>query len=67
MVGEGLRERSVEDSALSLGGELAVRYDLLAPLALELTYREAHALLSAAGGDATDVERFMTLAAVGKL
>jgi len=66
-VGEGLRERDVESNGLSLGGELAIAYEIIAPLALELAYRESHALLSAVDGDAGDVERFVTFRAAGTL
>jgi hypothetical protein len=66
-VGEGLREREVESTGLSLGGEASIAIELLEPLALELAYREAHALLTSLDGTAGDVERFITLRAVGKL
>lgn len=66
-VGKGLRERDVEDSGLSLGGELGMSFELTPAFGLELAYREAHALLTAIDGDAGDVERFITFRAVGKL
>lgn len=67
-VGEGLRERGVEDSGLELGAEAVLAVQVLDPIALELAFREAHALLSSVeGGDAGDVERFVTIRGVGKL
>jgi hypothetical protein len=67
VVGEGLRERAVESSGIGLGGEASIALDVLDALELELSYREAHALLSGAGGSASDAERFMVLRMVGKL
>jgi hypothetical protein len=66
-VGQGLRERDVSSTALSLGAELSIALELWQPLALELAYREAHALLSSSDGRASDAERFITLRAVGTL
>jgi hypothetical protein len=66
-VGEGLRERDVNDTGLSLGGELALTVEVLDALSIELSYRQAHALLSSLDGDAGDVERFVTMRAVATL
>lgn len=66
-VGSGLRERSVEDSGLSVGGELTLGVGVVTGLSLELSYREAHALLSSPDGQAGDVERFVTLRAAATL
>jgi hypothetical protein len=66
-VGEGLHERDVNDTGLSLGGELALTIEVLDALSVELSYREAHALLSSLDGSAGDIERFVTLRAVAEL
>jgi hypothetical protein len=66
-VGAGLRERDVQDTGLSLGGEITLTVKVLNALSTELSYREAHALLSSLEGDASDVERFVTLRAVAEL
>jgi hypothetical protein len=66
-VGEGLRERDVADTGVSVGGEAALTVGVMDALSIELSYREAHALLSSPDGDAGDVERFVTLRAVGTL
>ena len=57
----------MKDTGLSLGGELALAVAVLHGLSIELSYREAHALLSSLDGDAGDVERFVTLRAAATL
>jgi hypothetical protein len=60
LVGEALRDEGVEATGVALGGEAALALDLSRAFAVELTFRQANALLSAREGDASDVERFVT-------
>ena len=60
-VGDALQELGVSGSGVSFGGDAALELVLSRGLSLELSYREAHALMSAEMGDsASDVERFIT-------
>jgi len=64
-VGDALEALGVASSGISIGGDAALELILGRGLALELSYREAHAILSSSLGDgASDVERFTTLRAV---
>ena len=60
VVGDELEEEGVDGSGFSIGGEAALSVALSRAVALGLTYREAHALLSAGSDSASDVERFVT-------
>jgi hypothetical protein len=65
MVGDALEALGVASSGISIGGDAALELVLSPALALELGYREAHAIMSSSLGDgASDVERFTTLRAV---
>jgi hypothetical protein len=65
MVGYALEELGVASSGFAIGGDAAFELVLGESLSLELSYRQAHAIMSAAlGGGASDVERFTTLRAV---
>jgi len=65
MVGDALEALGVAGSGISIGGDAALELVLSRGLALELSYREAHAIMSSSLGDsASDVERFTTLRAV---
>jgi hypothetical protein len=65
MVGDALEALGVASSGISLGGDAALELVLGGGLTLELSYREAHAIMSSSlGKSASDVERFATLRAV---
>jgi hypothetical protein len=68
VVGEQLAERGVKSSGISIGGDIALEISLSEAFALELGFREAHALLSSTqdGGSTSDVERFITMRLVGR-
>lgn len=60
-VGDALEERGVASSGIAFGGEAELELTLSEKLALELSFREAHAIMSSSQGDsASDVERFST-------
>jgi hypothetical protein len=62
LVGDELEEHGVESNGLAFGGDAALELALSASVAVELTFREAHALMrSALGTDSADVERFTTV------
>jgi hypothetical protein len=64
-VGDALQELGVESSGFAIGGDASLTIALGAALALELSYRQSHAIMSSTDGDgATDVERFTTARAV---
>lgn len=64
-VGDALEERGVSSSGLAFGGEAELEIALTAKLGLELSFREAHAIMSSSqGDDASDVERFSTVRVV---
>jgi hypothetical protein len=60
LVGDELEAEGVQATGVGVGGEASLTLAFSGTLAIELGYREAHALLSAAEGSATDVERFVT-------
>jgi hypothetical protein len=61
-VGDALEELGMESSGIAFGGDAALELALMAELATELTFRQAHAVMSSSlGDDSTDVERFVTL------
>jgi hypothetical protein len=64
-VGDALEELGVENTGIAFGGDAALEIALSAHLATELTFRQAHAVMSSSlGADSTDVERFATLRVV---
>ena len=60
VVGDELEAEGVDGSGLSVGGEALLELAFSDAVAAGLTFREAHALLSAGSGSAADVERFVT-------
>lgn len=66
-VSSELSERGVNAGGIAVGGELVFEVKLSAMFALELAYRESHALLHAKLGDASDGERFVTARLAGEL
>jgi hypothetical protein len=60
LVGDELEEEGIDESGVSVGGEALFEVALSRALAIGLTFRQAHALLSASSGSATDMERFIT-------
>lgn len=66
-VGDALNERGIESGGLGLGGEASLELRLGAHFSVVMTFRESHIVLSAQGGDASDVERFLSARIVGEL
>jgi hypothetical protein len=67
-VGKALRDLGVDSQGVSVGGDAAFELRVAQGIVIELTYREAHALLpSSQGSAAIDVERFATARLVGVL
>lgn len=63
-----LGEINEYSTGIGFGGEAALEVRLFHRIAVEATFRQAHALLhSPSGADATDVERFATARIVGEL
>ncbi len=61
LVGDELRGLNVSSFAVGLGGAASVTYSFTDAIAVRARYIENHALLSAPGGRARDVERFVTI------
>lgn len=68
-LGRELRDGGTEAMGVALGGEAALRFALGAGIALEVGYRQSHAIAGSSGDGASfeDVERFATLRVVGEL
>jgi hypothetical protein len=65
LVGDALEELGVSSSGFAFGGDAALELTLSTHLAIELTFRQANAIMSSAlGPDSTDVERFASLRVV---
>jgi len=68
LVGDELQELGIESSGLGFGADVRFEIAITDTLGVELTYREAHAMLpSSQGDDATDVERYATARLSGEL
>jgi hypothetical protein len=61
VVGDELEEEGIDPSGIALGGEAELRVSVSQAVAIGLTFRQSHALLTAGAGSATDVERFITM------
>jgi hypothetical protein len=67
MVDDDVKNAGVSSSGVALGGDASVEAQISRAWSLRINYRESHALLSATRGSVSfsDVERYLTLRAVG--
>jgi hypothetical protein len=67
MVDNDVKNAGVSSSGVALGGDASVEAQVSQVWSLRINYRESHALLSATRGSVSfsDVERYLTLRAVG--
>ncbi|MBW2462144.1 MAG: hypothetical protein JRH11_10910 [Deltaproteobacteria bacterium] len=63
-VDDGLTQAGIGSSAVSVGAEARLLFQIAGPFHAEVLYRESHVFLDSSAGDAGDVERYGTLGIV---